>query len=188
VQAINRGKLTTKEAEKLRDQALINRNIAVNELYIHLKTCPPVGIQKNEVDQEVINVEFVRRSGRRQLLSHLVFDRLFKRPHVIIGIKQHALSAIRDDGCPADLNSIHDIKRAIDEGHRDCGAFVVVDPHRSQPKLPSLWIDNSLLISGAFRHCKPKLTAKLTSDHISRQRDAVDGYAGPGGLTECCGG
>jgi hypothetical protein len=40
VQAINRGKPTTEEAAKLRDQALINRNIAANELYIHMKTCP----------------------------------------------------------------------------------------------------------------------------------------------------
>jgi hypothetical protein len=40
VQAINRGNVTTEEAEKLRNQALIKRNIAANELYIHLKTCP----------------------------------------------------------------------------------------------------------------------------------------------------
>jgi len=40
VQAINRGNVTAEEAEKLRNQALIKRNIAANELYIHLKTCP----------------------------------------------------------------------------------------------------------------------------------------------------
>jgi hypothetical protein len=40
VRLINRGKVTTEEAEKLRNQALINRNIAANELYNHLKTCP----------------------------------------------------------------------------------------------------------------------------------------------------
>lgn len=40
VRLINRGKVTTEEAEKLRNQALISRNIAANELYIHLKTCP----------------------------------------------------------------------------------------------------------------------------------------------------
>src|SRR3984893_1056250 len=48
------------------------------------------------------------------LLSQPVFDRLFKRPYVIIGIRQHALSAIRDDRCPANLDSIHDVHRAID--------------------------------------------------------------------------
>ena len=90
--------------------------------------------------------------------------------------------------CPANLDSIHDIKRAIDQGHRDCGAFVVIDPHRSQPKLPTFRIDSSLLISGTSRHSKPKRTAKLTSDYISRRRDAVDGYVGLVGLTECCGG
>jgi hypothetical protein len=40
VQLINRGKVTTEEAAKLRNQALSKRNIAANELYIHLKTCP----------------------------------------------------------------------------------------------------------------------------------------------------
>jgi hypothetical protein len=40
VQLINRGKVTAEEAAKLRNQALINRNVAANELYIHLKTCP----------------------------------------------------------------------------------------------------------------------------------------------------
>jgi hypothetical protein len=40
VRLINRGKLTTEGAAKLRDDALFNRNIAANELYIHLKTCP----------------------------------------------------------------------------------------------------------------------------------------------------
>src|ERR1700730_6145495 len=48
------------------------------------------------------------------LLSRPVFDRLFKHPYVIIGIRQHALSAIRDDRCPANLDSIHDVHRAID--------------------------------------------------------------------------
>jgi hypothetical protein len=40
VRPINKGKLTTEEAAKLRDKALFKRNIAANELYIHLKTCP----------------------------------------------------------------------------------------------------------------------------------------------------
>jgi hypothetical protein len=40
VQAINRGRPTTEEAVKLRDRSLINKNIAANELYIHLKACP----------------------------------------------------------------------------------------------------------------------------------------------------
>jgi hypothetical protein len=48
------------------------------------------------------------------LLSRPVFDRLFKHPYVFIGIRQHALSAIRDDRCPANLDSIHDVHRAID--------------------------------------------------------------------------
>ena len=110
-----------------------------------------------------------------QLLRHLVFDSLFKQPYVIIRIRQHALGAIRDDGCPADLDRIHDIKRAIDQGHRDCGALVVINPHRSKPKLPSFWIDGSLLISGASRYSKLKCTAKLASDYISGRGDAVDG-------------
>jgi hypothetical protein len=40
VQLINTGKATTEEAAKLRSQALSKRNIAANELYIHMKTCP----------------------------------------------------------------------------------------------------------------------------------------------------
>jgi hypothetical protein len=40
VQPINRGRRTTEEAEELRNQALLKRNIAANELFIHLKTCP----------------------------------------------------------------------------------------------------------------------------------------------------
>ena len=48
VQVINRGKPTTEEAAKLRDQALINRNIAANELYIHQKTCPNCRYPKKE--------------------------------------------------------------------------------------------------------------------------------------------
>jgi hypothetical protein len=123
-----------------------------------------------------------------QLLRHLVFDSLFKQPYVIIRIRQHALGAIRDDGCPANLDSIHDIKRAIDQGHRGCGAFVVLDPRRRKPKLPSFWIDSSLLVSGTSRYSKFKCTAKLASDYISRRGDAVDGYVGLVGLTECCGG
>ena len=39
VRPINREQLTNEEAAKLRDQALFKRNIAANELYIHLKTC-----------------------------------------------------------------------------------------------------------------------------------------------------
>ncbi len=120
------------------------------------------------------------------LLSDLVFDCLFKQPYVIIGIRQHVLSAIRDDGSPTNLDSVHDIHRMIDKGHRDCRAFVVIDPHRGKPKLPSLWICNSLLISGISRHGKAKRSAQLTSHYVSRQSDAVDGYAGLGGLTECC--
>lgn len=121
-------------------------------------------------------------------LCYLVFDLFLQQPYVIVGIRQHALGAIRDDGCPTDLDSIYNIKRAIDQGHRDCGAFVVIDPHRSKPKLPSLRIDSSLLILGTSRYSKLKCTAKLTSDFITRQRDAVDGYVGLVGLTECCGG
>ena len=101
-----------------------------------------------------------------QTLGNLLleFDRLFKQSYVIIGIRQHALSAIRDDGCPANLYRVHDINRVIDQGHRDCGAFVIIDPHRSEPDLPSLWICISLLISGTSRQSIPKRTAKLTSD------------------------
>ena len=40
VRPINREKLTNEQAAKLRDQALSKRNIAANDLYIHLKTCP----------------------------------------------------------------------------------------------------------------------------------------------------
>jgi hypothetical protein len=40
VRPINREKLTSEEFEKLRDQALLKRNTAANDLYIHLKTCP----------------------------------------------------------------------------------------------------------------------------------------------------
>ena len=110
-----------------------------------------------------------------ELPCHLVRDRLFKQLYMIIGIRQHALRTIWDDGCPANLNSIHHIQRAIDQGHRDGGAFVVIDPHRRKPKLPSLWIGSSLLILGTSRHCEAKCTAKLTSDFVSGQRDAVDG-------------
>jgi hypothetical protein len=40
VQPINRQKLTNEEAAKLRAQAQSKMNIAANDLYIHLKTCP----------------------------------------------------------------------------------------------------------------------------------------------------
>jgi hypothetical protein len=40
VRPINREKLTNEDAAKLRNQALSKMNIAANELYIHLKTCP----------------------------------------------------------------------------------------------------------------------------------------------------
>jgi hypothetical protein len=40
VRSIDRGKLTTEHAAKLRDQALFSRNIAANELYVHSRTCP----------------------------------------------------------------------------------------------------------------------------------------------------
>jgi hypothetical protein len=40
VRPINRERLTNEQAAKLRDQALSKRNIAANDLYIHLKTCP----------------------------------------------------------------------------------------------------------------------------------------------------
>jgi len=40
VRPIDRQKLTNEQAPKLRAQALSKRNIAANELYIHLKTCP----------------------------------------------------------------------------------------------------------------------------------------------------
>jgi hypothetical protein len=40
VQPINRDKLTNEEAARLRAQALSKRNLAANELYTHLKTCP----------------------------------------------------------------------------------------------------------------------------------------------------
>jgi hypothetical protein len=37
---IDREKLTSEQAAELRNQALIKRNIAANDLYTHLKTCP----------------------------------------------------------------------------------------------------------------------------------------------------
>jgi NMD protein affecting ribosome stability and mRNA decay len=37
---IDRQKLTYEAAAKLRAQALVKRNIAANELYTHLRTCP----------------------------------------------------------------------------------------------------------------------------------------------------
>jgi hypothetical protein len=40
VRPINRQILTNEEAAKLRDQALLKRNVAANDLYTHLKTCP----------------------------------------------------------------------------------------------------------------------------------------------------
>jgi hypothetical protein len=40
VRPIDRQKLSTEEAARLRDQALRKRNIAANDLYTHLKTCP----------------------------------------------------------------------------------------------------------------------------------------------------
>jgi hypothetical protein len=40
VRPINREKLTNEQAAKLRAQALIKRNVAANDLYTHLKTCP----------------------------------------------------------------------------------------------------------------------------------------------------
>ena len=133
------------------------------------------------------NQHLIQTSGNL-LLSYPLFDGLFKPAYMILGIRQHALSAIGDDGFPANLDSIHDIRRAIDQGHRDRRGFVVIDPHRGKPELPSLRVCNSLLKLWASRHSKSKRTAKLISNYISRQRDAVDGYAGLGGLTECRGG
>jgi hypothetical protein len=40
VRPINRARLTTEQAAKLRDQALFRRNAAANALYVHLRTCP----------------------------------------------------------------------------------------------------------------------------------------------------
>ena len=40
VRPINREKLTNEEVAELRSQALTKRNIAANDLYTHLKTCP----------------------------------------------------------------------------------------------------------------------------------------------------
>jgi hypothetical protein len=40
VRPIDRQKLSQEEAARLRYQALLKRNIAANDLYIHLKTCP----------------------------------------------------------------------------------------------------------------------------------------------------
>jgi hypothetical protein len=40
VQPIDRQKLTNEDAAKLRAEALVKRNIAANELYTHLRTCP----------------------------------------------------------------------------------------------------------------------------------------------------
>jgi hypothetical protein len=40
VRPIDRQKLSKEEAAELRDQALRKRNIAANDLYTHLKTCP----------------------------------------------------------------------------------------------------------------------------------------------------
>jgi hypothetical protein len=40
IRPINTQKLSKEEAAELRDQALLKRNIAANDLYTHLKTCP----------------------------------------------------------------------------------------------------------------------------------------------------
>jgi hypothetical protein len=40
VQPINREKLTNEQAAELRKQALLKRNVAANDLYLHLRTCP----------------------------------------------------------------------------------------------------------------------------------------------------
>ena len=132
------------------------------------------------------NIYFSGVSRLGSLLpGYLAFGRLFKQPYVIIGIRQHTFGAIPDDGFSANLDSIHDIHRAIDQDHRDCGALVIIDPHRSKPNLPSLRIANSLLVSRTSRHSLPKRGTKLSSDYIFRQRDAVNSYVGLGGLTEC---
>jgi hypothetical protein len=40
IRPIDRQKLSKEEAATLRDVALFKRNIAANELYTHMKTCP----------------------------------------------------------------------------------------------------------------------------------------------------
>jgi hypothetical protein len=40
VRPIDRQKLSKEEAAELREQALFKRNVAANDLYTHLKTCP----------------------------------------------------------------------------------------------------------------------------------------------------